>query len=123
MRIFLCHSVIKKEINPLINHFSKGDIKKYVEKARKGLGIEIKGSFITGTKLVKVYMTGKSGAGRMIILIYIKKDYYLPIIVRLKKDKIVGTNLSKGNQAFQDLLKKNLNLVVQDLKERNFDEL
>ncbi|MFA5820720.1 MAG: hypothetical protein WC873_01270 [Candidatus Gracilibacteria bacterium] len=47
----------------------------------------------------------------------------MPIIVRLKKDKIVGMNLSKGNQAFQDLLKKNLSLVVNDLNEGNFDEL
>lgn len=54
---------------------------------------------------------------------YLKRDYYLPIIVRLKKDKIVGMNLSKGNQAFQDLLKKNLSLVVNDLNEGNFDEL
>ena len=106
-----------------LKYFSKGDIKKYVQRAERGLGSEIKGSVIPGTKLVKVYMTGKSGAGRMIILIYVRKEYYMPIIIRLKKDKIVGMNLSKGNQEFQDLLKKNLSLVVKDLEERNFDEL
>jgi hypothetical protein len=123
MRIILCHSILKREINPLLKYFSKGDIKKYAEKVEGGLGVEIKGSTIPATKLVKVYMTGKGGAGRMIVMIYIKKDYYLPVLVRLKKDKIVGINLSKGNLAFQDLLKKNLNLVMQDLAEGNFDEL
>lgn len=123
MRIILCHSILKKEINPLLKYFSKGDIKKYTEKAERGLATEIKGSAIPNTKLVKVYMTGRGGAGRMIVLIYVKKDYYLPALVRLKKDKIVGMNLSKGNQAFQDLLDRNLSLIVQDLGEGNFDEM
>lgn len=123
MRIILCHSILKKEINPLLKYFSKGDVRRYVEKVAGGLGIEIKGSMIPATKLIKVYMTGRGGAGRMIVLIYVKKDYYLPVLIRLKKDKIVGMNLSKGNQAFQDLLKKNLSLVAQDLREGNFDEL
>jgi len=123
MRIILCHSILKKEINPLVKYFSKGDIKKYAQKAEKGLGVEIKSSNIPNTKLVKVYMTGKRGAGRMIVLIYVRKNYYLPIIVRLKKDKIIGMNLSKENQSFQELLNKNLSLVEKDLKEKNFEEL
>lgn len=123
MRIILCHSILKREINPLLKYFSKGDIKKYVEKAEKGLATEIKGSTIPSTKLVKVYMTGRGGAGRMIVLIYVKRDYYLPALVRLKKDKIVGMNLSKGNQAFQNLLNINLSLILQDLGDGNFDEL
>lgn len=123
MRIILCHSILKKEINPLLKYFSKGDIKKYVEKAKRGLATEIKGSTIPNTKLVKVYMTSRGGAGRMIVLIYVKKNYYLPILIRLKKDKIVGMNLSKENQAFQNELKKNLILVEQNLRDGNFDEL
>lgn len=123
MKIILCHSILNREINPLVRYFSKGDIRKYAKKAAKGLGIEIKGSTIPSTKLVKVYMTGKRGVGRMIVLIYVKKNYYIPVVVRLKKDKIVGTNLSKGNKVFQNLLEKNLSFVVKDLKEGNFDEL
>lgn len=123
MRIILCHSILKKEIKPLIKYFSTGDIKKYAEKVKKGLGVEIKGSNIPNAKLVKVYMTGERGAGRMIVLIYVRKNYYLPVIIRLKKDKVVGMNLSKGNRAFQELLDENLNLIGKDLRERNFEEL
>lgn len=123
MKIILCHSILKKEINPLIKYFSKGDIKKYAEKAARGLGVQIKGSLIPSTRLVKVYMTGKRGAGRMIVLIFIKKDYYLPILVRLKKDKIVRRNLSKENQAFQALLENNMTLVMNDLEKGNFEEI
>lgn len=123
MRIILCHSILKKEINPLLRYFSKGDIRKYVERAAEGLGIEIRGSAIPATRLIKISMTGTGGAGRMIVLIYVKKDFYLPTVVRLKKDKIVGTNLSKENQAFQDLLKKNLTLITHDLESGNFEEM
>lgn len=123
MKIILCYSILNREINPLLQYFSKGDIRKYAKKAAKGLGVAIKGSTIPSTKLVKIYMTGKSGAGRMIVLIYVKKNYYIPVLVRLKNDKIVGANLSKGNKAFQDLLKKNLDLVMKDLNEGSFDEL
>ncbi len=123
MRIILCHSILKKEVNPLLKYFSKGDIKKYAEKVAGGLGVEIKGATIYASKLIKVYMTGRGGAGRMIVMIYVKKDYYLPALIRLKKDKIVGMNLSKGNLVFQDLLRKNLSLIMKDLAEGKFEEL
>lgn len=123
MKIILCHSILKKEIKPLLKYFSKGDIKKYVLKAAEGLGPELKGSNIPNSKLVKIYMTSRQGAGRMIVLIFINKNYYLPIILRLKKDKLLGTNLSSKNQVLQDLLEKNLNFVMQDLKNGNFEEL
>lgn len=123
MRILLCKSILKNEVSPLLKYFSRGDIKKYVNKVKKGLGTEIKGSTIPGTKIVKVYMTGTSTAGRMIVLIYVQKQYYLPVIVRLKKDKIVGRNLSTKNESFQELLEKNLEAVQQDLQNRDFEEL
>jgi hypothetical protein len=123
MKILLCHSILKREITPLLEYFSKGDIRKYVWRVAGGLGVEIKGSQIPATKLIKVYMTSRGGAGRMVVLIYVKKDYCLPVIARLKNDKIVGTNLSKGNPAFQDLLEKNLELIVQDLRDGDFEEM
>lgn len=123
MKIILCHSVLEKEIKPLLKYFSKGDIKKNVLKTVKGLGSEVKGSSVSGTKLVKVYMTGKGGAGRMIVLVYVSREYYLPVVVRLKKDKIVGSNLSKGNKGFQDLLERNLDFVMKDLENGDFEEL
>jgi len=123
MKIILCHSILINELKPLLKYFSKGDIKKYVQKIQKGVGVELKGAIISGTKLVKIYMTGKAGAGRMVVLMYVKKNYYLPIVVRLKKDKIVGSNLSKGNKEFQQLLEKNICFVMEDLKLGNFEEL
>jgi hypothetical protein len=123
MKIILCHTILKKEISPLLDYFSKGDIRKYVGKAAKGLGVIVSGSRISDTQLIKVYMTGKQGAGRMIVLLYVKKEYYVPVVVRLKKDKIVGSNLSKGNRAFYDLIEKNLDLVMHDLQKGAFDEL
>jgi len=123
VKIILCYSVLNRELKPLLKYFSKGDIKKNVLKVARGLGVEIGGSFIEGTKLVKVYMTGRGGAGRMIVLVYVSKNYYLPVVVRLKKDKIVGSNLSKGNEAFQKLLEENLGLLMKDLENGDFEQL
>ena len=123
MKILLCYSVLEKEIKPLLKYFSKGDIKKHVLKASQGLGTELKGAGIAGTKLLKIYMTGKGGAGRMVILVYVQKNYYLPIILRLKKDKIAGSNLSKGNTMFQKLLEKDLGFIMRDLKNGDFEKL
>jgi len=82
----------------------------------KEICIDLKGAPLAGTKLVKVYMTGVSSAARMIVLLYFKKEYYVPIVIRLKKDKLIGSNLSKNNQNLQILLAKNLELIMEDLK-------
>lgn len=123
MRILLCHSILEREIEPLLKYFSKGDVKKYSNKASKGLGTQIKGSQHPGTKLIKVNMTSKSGAGRMIVLLYMRKDFAIPLIVRLKKDKIVGQNASIANPSFQSLVEKNISLVEKDLEKGKFEEL
>ncbi len=123
MKLILCHSILKKELKPLFSYFSRGDLKKAARKVKGGLGAKLKSSGVPNTRLVKVYLTGKKGAGRLVILVFVKKDYYVPVILRLKKDKIVGTNIGKSNKAFQKLLNENLALVLSDLEEGNYEKV
>jgi hypothetical protein len=120
--LIVCDSIEKKELKPLENYFSFNDIKEASLKAKKGLGIEIKGSFMKATKLVKVYLTGKRGAGRIVFLVLIHKDHYVPIILRLKNDKLIGNNISIKNSAFEKLLNKYLNYVQEDINNGNFSK-
>ncbi len=121
--ILLCQSILKKELSPLKNHFSLAAIVSSAIKAKKGLGEEIKGSALRGTKLVKVYLTGERGAGRVIHLLIVSKDFWIPVVLRLKKDKQVGENITIHNPAFKKLLDKNIDLVLKDLKNGDFEKL
>lgn len=123
MKILLCHSILEREIRPLLKHFSKGDIKKAVLKISQGLGILLKPPDIKGTKLIKGYLTSRSGAGRMIVLVFLHKDYYLPVILRLKKDKLLGMNMGKENQLLHATLQKYLQLIKSDLSRGKYEEL
>ncbi len=104
-------------------YFDKEDIKKYVQKVQVGLGVQLQGVGIDETKLVKIYMTSKTAAGRMIVLLYVQKKYYIPVVIRLKKDKIIGSNLGKDNKYLQILIEKNLDLIMKDLRNGDFEDL
>lgn len=123
MRIILCNSILKKELKPLKVYFDKEDIKKYVQKVQVGLGMQLQGVGIDETKLVKIYMTSKTAAGRMIVLVYVQKKYYIPVVIRLKKDKLIGSNLGKDNKYLQILIEKNLDLIMKDLRNGDFEDL
>ncbi len=123
MRIILCNSILKKELKPLKVYFDKEDIKKYVQKVQVGLGVQLQGVGIDETKLVKIYMTSKTAAGRMIVLVYVQKKYYIPVVIRLKKDKLIGSNLGKDNKYLQILIEKNLDLIMKDLRNGDFEDL
>lgn len=120
--LVLCHSILKKEINPLLKYFSIEDLRKAAIKAKNGLGIEIKGSNYPGTKLYKIYLTGKV-AGRSVFLLLIKEQKVTPVFLRLKNDKIIGENISIKNKVFANVLNKYLDLIMTDLKESRFEKI
>ena len=121
--ILICRSILKKELNPLKDYFSMEVVIESILKARKGLGEEIKGSPMKNSKLVKVYLTGKRGAGRVVHLLLVNKNHWIPLVLRLKKDKQVGENISIHNPAFKKLLEKNIDLVLEDLKNGDYKSL
>lgn len=122
MKIVLCKFFVEKEFKPLQRHFSKNDILKAGKKIQAGLGTPLQ-SPLAKTKLVKVYLTGKSGAGRALFLAQLEDKYYAPLILRLKSDKKIGENMSMVNTTFNKLLDKYLDCMIDDIEKNKFESI
>jgi hypothetical protein len=118
--LYICKSIYKNELKFLEKEIPLEKIKEAASKAKKGLGINIKGSQIKETKLIKIYLTTIKGAARLIFLLMINKEIYIPVILRLKKDKLIGENITIKNKFFENLLSKNLDLIFEDLKNNEY---
>lgn len=121
----ICNFFKKKELDSLKKHFSTEDIISNAKKVQKGIGVSIKGLPQGSMKYLKLRIHGKNSAGRILhaLIISHKKDIIIyPLILRLKKDKKLGENLSAQNKEFLDILKKYLPMLEEDIKEVNFDE-
>ena len=113
MFLILTNSFLKKELKPLKKYYSVEDIKKAVKK----LPVSSTSLSHLGYKdgeLMKLRMVGRN-AGRMIVYFYKRKDFIIPIVLRLKKDKIIGENLALNN--------KRAKLVILDMMDRTMDDI
>ena len=121
----ICNSILKKELEPLFNNFSLEDIIKSAQKVKKGLGISFGKSYFPQTQSIKLKLTGKGGAGRIIYLVTIKegkRDVVYLVMLKLKKDKKFGENLSLKNEVVKREYHKNLDLIISDIKAKEFKE-
>ena len=121
MKLVITDGIRKSEL--LKNHFSLNDIKVVAKKSLTGLGITIKSTFkIPATCLSKVYITSSKGAARVVFLLKMGEEKAVLVVLRMKQDKLIGSNISVSNPAFQKLLDKNLNIIISDLEFGNFTE-
>ena len=122
----VCSFFKRKELKSLEKNFSISDIIYSAKKVKNGIGTKIKGIFLPNTNIIKINLTGKGGAGRIIYLVSILKNkkikYIYPLILCLKKNKTLGKNLSPQNKHFTQLIDKNLELFIQDYKNNDFEE-
>ena len=119
--LLICNSILEKELKTLENYFSIKDIVKAYEKAKWWLWNIIKWSPFKKTILRKIYITSKWWAWRIVFLLVISKNIITPVILRLKKDKLIWDNLSIKNKKFEKLLNNNLDLIFSDIKSKNFE--
>ena len=123
MQLILCQSIIEGELRPLREYFSSEAIVRAASKAIQGLGKEIKGSKVPFTRLIKVSLTGERGAGRAVFLFMIQRSAITPVLLRLKKDKILGANVSMQNPSFVKIIEKRLNMIEDDIIKRRYDRI
>ena len=77
MKLILCEFFRHYEWKNLMTNFPKQKLITAAHKAAQGLSIPIKGSQIPGTRLLKIYLTSKAGAGRLIFLLKLRnQDLY-----------------------------------------------
>lgn len=123
MRLIVTSSIKRSEFEPYEKLFNLEVLKVASKKCIEGLGENIKSSVkIPGTVLKKVYLTSSSGAGRVIFLLKMQSKTSVLLMLRPKKDKQVGTNMAVKNPKFRKLLEKNLDLILQDLANGNYEE-
>ena len=114
--------IAQHEFKPLKKHLKIEDIFEGARKAIKGLGQQIK----LPNKNAKFYFAkvriGTNNSGRMIVFLVAGNNKVVPLLIRLKKDKQLGMNMSANNPKVVTQMDKNLSHVLKDIEEGKFEE-
>ena len=96
------------------------------KKIRDGLGITLSkaGRRIgapTNSKFFKLDLTGTGGAGRSVWWVLLETGDVVPLVLRAKNDKQIGKNMSAENPKFINLLSRNLDIAIQEIRKGKAD--
>ncbi|MCK5510497.1 hypothetical protein KAI65_03065 [Candidatus Parcubacteria bacterium] len=118
MFLILTKSFLKKELKPLKKYYTVKDIKKTTKKISSS-AIRLPHLGYREGELIKLRLVSKV-AGRIIIYVYKQKELIIPIVLRLKKDKIIGENLSLNNTKAKLLILDMLDKIMDDVKNGDY---
>ena len=121
IKVLLSDTFIKKEFKSIKKQYTIDEIIKTAVRATKS-SINLSQLGYTHGSLVKVRMVSKVG-GRMVAFIYKSKDIVIPIVVRLKSDKIFGKNLALNNKRAKDLILQMINVVMNDIESDKYKKI
>jgi hypothetical protein len=68
-------------------------------------------------------VTSEGGAARAIFLMQLGQKGTIFIMLRLKKDKIVGANMTVANPHFKKALQRNIKIAINDLDLERYDTI
>lgn len=120
--LILTEYIAKHELKPLQKYFKLKDILSGSEKVLKNLAIETKPpQKIPGYKFFKVRI-GQNVKGRMIVFMVVENKKIVPLLIRLKKDKLFGMNIAMKNQDVVNQININLDKALQDIQSGNYQE-
>lgn len=120
--LLLTKYIAKHELAPLSRFIGLEDVLDGVEKTLKGLATEVKTpSNARGFRFFKVRVGRRNGA-RMIVFLVAESQKVVPVLIRLKKDKVFGMNMSMNNEKVVDQLTKNVHHILDDIEEENYEE-
>lgn len=120
--LILTQYIAKHEFKPLRRFLSLDDMLNGARKVMKNLGIEIKSPRnLHGFRFFKVRIGIKKKA-RMIVFIVTESNKVVPVLIRLKKDKIFGMNMAMNNPRVADEINKNLDKILEDMRNKAYQE-
>lgn len=120
--LILTDYIFHHEFKPLQKHFRLEDIREGAGKVLRNLAISIRPpQKIHSFKFFKVRI-GRKTKGRMIVFMMIENNKIVPILIRLKKDKIFGKNMAMNNPEVIDQINRNLDHILIDIKNRHYQE-
>ncbi len=114
--------IAKHELAPLRRFLGMDDLLAGAKKVLKGLAVETKSPRnIPGFRFFKVRI-GKKNWARMIVFIAMENQKVVPVLIRLKKDKIFGMNMAMNNPQVVDQINKNLDRILDDMHHNAYKE-
>jgi len=114
--------ITSHELKPLERYLGIDDVLAGARKVIKGLGIETKPPcHLSGFRFYKVRLGGGQSA-RMIVFVMVENQKVVPIIIRLKKDKVFGVNMAMNNSVLIRQINKNLDQVLVDIACKRYRE-
>ena len=120
--LILTKYVAKHEFKPLTRFLSLADILDGARKVAKGLAIETKPpQHLPGYRFFKVRIGQRDGA-RMIVFMVGSNSKVVPVLIRLKKDKVFGENMAMNNSKVVSQIRNNLANILTDIKNQNYEE-
>lgn len=120
--LILTQYIAKHEFKPLRRFLSLDDLLDGARKIIKGLAVETKSPrSLSGFRFFKVRI-GKRNGARMIVFIVTGNNKVVPVLIRLKKDKIFGMNMAMNNPQVVHEINKNLDSILDDMKNKAYEE-
>ena len=120
--LVLTQYIAKHELKPLSRFINLRDIIDGAKKVVKGLAIETKSPRdLGGFRFFKVRI-GKRNGARMIVFLMTENQKVVPVLIRLKKDKIFGMNMAMNNPDVVIQINKNMDRLIQDIETHHFEE-
>ncbi len=120
--LLLTKYIARHELAPLSRFIDLEDVLDGGKKVLKGLATEVKApSNARAFRFFKVRIGKKNGA-RMIVFLVTESRKVVPILIRLKKDKVFGMNMSLNNEKVVDQLTKNVYRILDDIEGKEYEE-
>ena|SRR3989338_1221985 len=120
--LLLTKYIAKHELAPLSRFIDLEDLLDGAEKALKGLATEVKApSNARGFRFFKIRV-GKINGARMIVFLVTETQKVVPVLIRLKKDKVFGMNMAMNNEKVVDQLTKNVYRILDDIEAEEYEE-
>jgi len=120
--LVLTRFVARHELKPLERYLSINDVLTGARKILKGLAVETKPPRpVSGLRFFKIRLGGRQSA-RMIVFVLVENNKVVPLMIRLKKDKVFGTNMAMNDPALVKQVNKNLDEAMADIKAKRYQE-
>lgn len=120
--LILTQYIAKHELKPLSRFLHLDDLLDGARKVLKGLAVEVKSpKNLPNFRFFKVRIGKKNGA-RMMVFIATENNKVVPLLIRLKKDKIFGMNMAMNNPRVVQQMNKNLDRILTDIRNKGYQE-
>lgn len=120
--LILTYTISKRELKPLSRSVTLEDVLHGARKVLKGLATEIPSPVkLQGYECYKVRV-GKRTNARMIVFFVAQSGTVIPLLIRLKKDKILGMNMAPNNPRVITQLVKNIDVVLREIDQGDYQK-